>query len=162
MGVWRSIFGWRALFSWGVLGVVVPGVFVAVGLGVLGIEWFPYHLLISQVCFGIATFLCIVKFVGHAVESNGTFESRIVFAVLLCSLTLASGVWIIDAIQKHKTDAVQIEKHPPLLPPAGPTIIQNAVGSDCSNIVAKDAKIKCEVEKAREKEHGEDKPSSNP
>lgn len=101
MGVWRSIFGWRVLFSWDVLGVIVPGVFIAVGLGVLGIDWFPYHLPISQVCFGIAALLFVVKCVGHAIESTDTLKSRIIFAVLLCALTVTLGIWSIYARSRN-------------------------------------------------------------
>jgi hypothetical protein len=161
MGIWRSIFGWRSLFRWDALGVVVPGIFMAVGFGVLGVDWLPHHLLIAQVCLGIAASMCIVKFIGHAVESNGAIKSRISFAVLLPSLTLAGGVWMIKAIQKHKTEAATTEKSSPA-PLPGVIITQTATGSDCSNIVAKDARVRCEAEKVK-KEHDKEKlPPSNP
>ncbi len=64
MGVWRSIFGWKALFRWDALGAIVPGIFVAVGVGVMSVDWFPYHLLIAQIFFAIGALLCVIKFIG--------------------------------------------------------------------------------------------------
>lgn len=153
MGIWRSIFGWRALFRWDALGAVVPGIFLAGGLGALTIDWFPHHLLIGQICLGIAAFLCIVKIIGHAIESDDTPMSRVIFAGVLCIVTLSIGTWVTITIQKHKAI---VEAPPPPPPPKTSDIKQDAKDSNCSNIVAQDVKIKCEIEKAKEKQH--DKP----
>jgi Na+-translocating ferredoxin:NAD+ oxidoreductase RnfD subunit len=108
MGVWGNIFGWRALFRWDVLGTVVPGIFVAVGLGVLGVDWFPYHLLLAQTCFSVAALLCLIKVVGYAVESKDTIKSRLAFGVTLGLFVIALAVWVDYAIQmEHVPRAVE-------------------------------------------------------
>jgi hypothetical protein len=159
MGIWRSIFGWRALFRWDALGAVVPGIFLAGGLGVLGLDWFPHHLLISQLCLGIATFLCIVKIVGHAVESTDTLKARLIFGILLTILAAWIGIWVILVIQKHKSESPHVEVPPPSSPTAAPpinqtlpSINQTATDSDCSNIVSKEAKVDCEIQKEKKKD----------
>ncbi len=100
--IWKSIFGWKALFRWDVLGAVVPGIFIAAGLGMIGIDWFPYHLLLSQICFAIAGVLCVVKIIGHAIESKDTVHSRWIFGIVLCAICVVGDRWIISAIQFHK------------------------------------------------------------
>ena len=86
--IWKSIFGWKALFRWDALGAVVPGILIAAGLGMLGIDWFPYHLLLSQICFAIAGVLCVVKIIGHAIESKDSVRSRWIFGIVLCRFAL--------------------------------------------------------------------------
>jgi hypothetical protein len=117
MGIWRSIFGWRALFRWDALGAVVPGIFLAAGLGMLGIDWFPYHLLIAQWCFAVAGFLCLVKIVGHAVEWDDTPKSRWVFGLLLGTVCIGGTIWIVYEIQLHKDLVALNIPTPPLKPP---------------------------------------------
>jgi Trk-type K+ transport system membrane component len=151
MGIWYSIFGWKALFRWDVLACIVPGGFVAVGLSLLGVDWFPHHLLISQICLGSAAFLCLVKIIGYARESKDTPWSRVIFACVLSFVALSIGIWAIIMIQKHKTETVKVETVAPASIAPGITITQTAEDSDCSNIVAKDAKIKCEIEKKHAK-----------
>lgn len=106
MGIWRSIFGWRGLFRWDVFGVVVTGLLLASGLGMLGIEWFPHNLSIAQICFVTACIFCLVKFVGHAIESQGSKASRLIFALVvsiaLCLLTAL----IVGGIQQHKNPSL--------------------------------------------------------
>ena len=151
MDVWRSIFGWKALFRWDALGAVVPGVFLAGGLAMLSIDWFPHHLLISQVCLGIALSLCAVKIIGHAIESNGSIRARIIFASCLNLLMLIMGFWTIGAIQRHKHEVLLLAPADSK-PPSPVVIIQNADHSDCSNIAAQEAKIQCQLEREKKRE----------
>ena len=83
--------------------MIVPGVFLAIGLGVLGVDWFPHHLLISQVSLGLVGLLCVVKFVGHAIESDGNLAARFVFATICCAVFVMVTSWTESAIQRHKT-----------------------------------------------------------
>src|SRR5271168_1806971 len=99
MGVWGSIFGWKALFRWDVLAAIVPGVFVACGLGMLGIDWFPHNLLISQICLALAGLLFISKIIGHAVEQEGSRANRTVFAILFCGFVAAIVIFSLSAIE---------------------------------------------------------------
>jgi hypothetical protein len=103
MGIWRSTFGWQGLFRWDVLGVIVPGLFIACGLAMLGIDWFPHNLLISQVCFAIAALLLLIKFIGNAVQTRDGLASRILFVSLLCPATLVMATIPIWKIQAHKS-----------------------------------------------------------
>ena len=119
MGIWRGIFGWKALFRWDALGVIVPGIFIAVGVGVLSVDWFPYHLLIAQICFAVAALLCVIKFVGHAIESEGTLVSRWLFGIMLTSIVIALTIWVDYAIQVHKDLLALTIQGPPLTPPNG-------------------------------------------
>jgi len=102
MGIWRSIFGWKALFRWDVLGAVVPGILIAIGIGLLSLDWFPNGLLIGQVCFAIAGILCAVKVVGHAIEQEGSKSNRAFFAVVLCASILGIDAYTLWVIEKHK------------------------------------------------------------
>jgi hypothetical protein len=122
MGVWGSIFGWRALFRWDALGVVVPGIFVAAGLGMLGVEWFPYHLLLAQICFAVAGLLSLVKIIGHAIESKDTVKSRLIFGVTLGLVFVAGTVWVDYAIQMHMDLVALTIQPPPLTPPSLPDL----------------------------------------
>jgi hypothetical protein len=101
-GLWRSMFGWGSIFRWDVLGALVPGVFIAVGLGMLGIEWFPRNLLISQVCFSVAAIMVMTKAIGHAYKAAGTLSRKIVFCVVLCGITLGMAIFTVLSIQAHK------------------------------------------------------------
>ena len=106
-GLWRSLFGWRHLFRWDVLGSLVPGVFIAVGIGMLSVDWFPHNLLISQTCFSIAALLFIAKTIGHAYTTRGNVLSKIMFCTAICGLVLAVAIFAANAIQSHKpVDAV--------------------------------------------------------
>lgn len=118
MGVWRSIFGWKALFRWDALGAIVPGIFVAVGVGVMSVDWFPYHLLIAQIFFAIGALLCVIKFIGHAIESEGTRTSRWLFAIILSSIAIALTVWVDYSIQIHKELVTLTIPQPPPTPPS--------------------------------------------
>src|ERR1700737_5556733 len=102
MGHLRSHFAWKALFRWDVLGAVVPGIFVAIGIGMLGVDWFPRNLLISQISFAIGALLCLLKFIGHAIESNDARGHRVVFAVIMCGLVVLISSGFIWGVQKHK------------------------------------------------------------
>jgi hypothetical protein len=101
-GLWRSLFGWRAFFRWDVLGALVPGVFIAVGLGMLTVEWFPHNLTISQVCFGIAGALAIVKTVGHARSAKSSRIAKSIFCIALCGPTLATVLFAVRSIESHR------------------------------------------------------------
>jgi len=101
-GVWKSVFGWRALFRWDVLGSIVPGVFLAVAFGVLGIDWFPGHLQIAQLCFGIAAALCVAKFIGQACEARGGIIGRVAFAVLATIVILFLAAKFELNVEEHK------------------------------------------------------------
>jgi hypothetical protein len=116
--IWNSIFGWKALFRWDALGAVVPGIIIATGLAMLGVDWFPYHLLLVQICFAIAGFLFVVKIIGHAIESKDTVHSRWIFGLVLCAICVGGDLWIISAIQFHKE---LIDLTPSLLPLPKPT-----------------------------------------
>jgi hypothetical protein len=106
--LWASIFGWRSLFRWDVLGALVPSVFLACGVGLMGIDWFPHNLLISQVCFGVCGILCVAKTIGHAVQHEGsTTTSKAVFCVLICATILGVDGYIVWSIQSHKNKLEQ-------------------------------------------------------
>lgn len=125
MGVWRSIFGWKALFRWDALGVIVPGIFIAAGLGMLGVDWFPFHLLLAQICFSLAGLLCLVKIIGHAVESKeDTVRSRWIFGVTLGLICLAVTGWVDRTIQVHEDLLGLTIQSPPLTPPNQPDTAQ--------------------------------------
>jgi hypothetical protein len=96
------MFGWGALFRWDVLAVVVPGGFIAVGLAMLGVDWFPHNLLISQACFGVAALLFVTKAIGHAIESTGRILSKILFCVVVNGIILAVATLAIMSVQSHK------------------------------------------------------------
>jgi hypothetical protein len=103
MGVWGSIFGWKTLFRWDVLGAIVPGIFLAVGVGMMTVDWFPRNLLIAQVSFTIAIVLFVIKAIGHAIESEGSRVSRILFAFFLPLVSITLWWQAITNIQQHKT-----------------------------------------------------------
>jgi len=107
LDLWSSIFGWRVLFRWDVLGALVPGVFLAVGVGMMGVDWFPHNLLISQICFGVCGALCLAKTIGHAVQHEGsTRRHKVVFCVLICGAIIAvdgTPIWTIQS-HRHKVD----------------------------------------------------------
>jgi hypothetical protein len=88
MSVWGSVFGWKTLFRWDVLGAVIPGIFLAVGIGILTVDWFPHNLLISQVSLTIAALISVVKFFGQAIESEGGKLSRTAFALTLSAIAI--------------------------------------------------------------------------
>ena len=136
MGIWRSIFGWDALFKWDVLGVIVPGIFFAGGLGVLGIDWLPHNLLIAQICLGLCIFLVTIKIIRHAVESHGSAKSRFVFAAILSSCVMTLGILVVATIQKHKDEKIAASSalSTPINPL--PKIDQKAKDSECANIIA--------------------------
>ena len=101
--LWTSIFGWDAFFRWDVLGAMVPGVFLACGVGLMSIEWFPNNLLVSQVCFVICGVLCVIKTIGHAWKHpNSTLRHKVVFCLLICSPLVILDYWVISVIQSHK------------------------------------------------------------
>lgn len=106
--VWSSVFGWEGLFRWDVLGAIVPGVFVAVGLTMLGIDWFPHNLLIAQICFGIAACLLLTRISRQAMQSAGSRISRITFAVALSFVVLTFTIWPLRVIQLHKRLSPQV------------------------------------------------------
>jgi hypothetical protein len=103
-GIWNGIFGWRSLFRWDVLGAIVPGLFIAIGGVLLGIDWFWHNLLLSQICFSVAAVLCIIKFIGHAIEASGPPRSRIVFACIMSFVVLAISIPGLLIIERHKAD----------------------------------------------------------
>jgi hypothetical protein len=105
--LWRGVFGWEHLFRWDVLGSLVPGVFLAVGVGMLGVEWFPNNLLISQICFSIGCLMVIAKTVGQARSArNSSLLSRLVFGVVVCGVALTITVTAIWSIESHKRPGV--------------------------------------------------------
>ncbi len=118
VGLWRGLFGWDTLFRWDVLGALVPGVFIAVGLGLLGIDWFPDNLMISQVCFSVAALMVITKTIGHAHTNNGSVISKVIFCVVLCGITLVIALFTVLAIQSHKPK-LTAEKSVELAPQPG-------------------------------------------
>src|SRR5262249_16015899 len=81
--VWQGMFGWDALFRWEVFGVVGSGVFIAVGLAMLGVDWFPHNALISQACFAVAALLFVIKAIGHTITSAGRMLSKAIFCVVV-------------------------------------------------------------------------------
>jgi len=105
MGIWR-VFGWRNLFRWDVFGVVVPGGFLAVGLAMLGIDWFPRHLSIAQFFLALTALSIVGKTIGHAVQSDARLPSKIGFSLLICLMVVGIAVYSLNQIQKHK-NAVQ-------------------------------------------------------
>jgi len=70
---------WQALFRWDTLGVVLPAVPLALGFAMLGIDWFPHNLAISQICFALTGLLLVVKlmdmlFSTMTVKSSAPFS----------------------------------------------------------------------------------------
>ena len=108
MGVWGSIFGWKTLFRWDVLGTIVPGIFLAVGVGMLTVDWFPHNLLIAQVSFTIALTLLVIKVVGHAIESEGPRVSRGISALFLSLVFITIWWQSTSSIQRHKTRPINL------------------------------------------------------
>ncbi len=104
MGIWGSVFGWKTLFRWDVLGVIVPGIFLAAGVGILGVDWFPHSLLIAQLSFTTAFALFLVKIIGHAIESEGSVPSRVGFASFFSLISLVPWFLIVHSIQLHKAN----------------------------------------------------------
>jgi len=104
MGVWSSIVGWKTLLRLDVFGVIVPGVFLAIGLAMLGAEWFPYGLLIAQISFTVAFFLSAIKAVSHAIESEDTLISRTLFVCITSTGLLGAWFLVVRSIQRHKAD----------------------------------------------------------
>jgi hypothetical protein len=102
LGLWRSIFGWDALFRWDVLAAIVPGVFLAIGCAMLGVDWFPNRLLIAQICFGLAGSLLVIKLLGYAKNAKGGRFSKVAFCILWCGSALFISSYAIYAIQIHK------------------------------------------------------------
>jgi hypothetical protein len=117
-GIWRSIFGRDALFRWDVLGAIIPGVFIAVGVGMLTVDWFPYHLLVSQVCFGVAGLLVIAKTIGHAAQYKSSVTGRAFFAVIISAVTLIIVVPTDLSIEEHKRHSESTIRIPANQPPA--------------------------------------------
>jgi hypothetical protein len=106
MGIWREYFSWQVLSKWDLLGAIIPGFPIAIGLGMLTVDWFPHNLLISQICFGAAGAILCAKFVAVAIQAEDQhILSRIVFAVLVCAVLLGSTAVVIAIIQEHKTKA---------------------------------------------------------
>jgi len=132
MGIWESIFGWKAFFRWDALAVVIPGVFLAIGLALLGVDWFPHNLLISQICLAIVGLLCIVKFIGHSVESKGAVSGRIAFAVLISAFILSICIWSVFAIQEHKS-AVSAKTTPAQLIPEKQSVAHSTIPHSASD-----------------------------
>ncbi len=113
VGVWKSIFGWRTLSRWDVQGAIVPGIFLAVGIGMLGVDWFPHNLVISQVCFGIAGALVLLKALVHAIETPGPIASQAFFVLVMFTVTILGSAWIVQTIQVHKDKReVKVETEP--------------------------------------------------
>ncbi|MHB1959754.1 MAG: hypothetical protein ACYCO5_12055 [Acidobacteriaceae bacterium] len=88
------------------LGAIVPGIFIACGIGMLTVEWFPHNLLIAQICFFAAAALCVIKFIGHAIESDGSKRSRFIFAFVLCVIVLVLAIVVVGYVQEHKNPAL--------------------------------------------------------
>lgn len=99
--LWSSLFGWESFGRWDVLAVVVPGVFVAVGLGMLGIDWFPHNLLISQICFSVAAIWLVVKVIAYSVKSDSSIRSKLLFSVPISLVVVALALYAVLAIQAH-------------------------------------------------------------
>jgi hypothetical protein len=114
VGIWRRVFGIQALFRWDVLGAIVPGIFIAIGLGILGVDWFPHHLLWSQVCFAVAGLLCVGKFVGTAIEAHNEKKlPRILFATIPSLIVLGIAGYAVVNIEAHKQkEETTHEAHP--------------------------------------------------
>ena len=105
MGIWQEHFSWKVLSRWDFLGVIIPGFPVAIGLAMLGVEWFPHNLLISQICFGAAGAILCIKFIAVAVQhEDQQVQSRIVFAIIVCAVLLILTFTAIISIQKHKME----------------------------------------------------------
>jgi hypothetical protein len=103
VGLWRSIFGWHILLRWDVLGSLVPGFFIAAGLAMLAVDWFPSNLLFSQISFAVAAALVITKTLGHAYAHQTSSNSeKAVFALLICGVTVVATTMVELNIQVHK------------------------------------------------------------
>ena len=114
VGIWRRVFGIQALFRWDVLGAIVPGIFIAIGLGILGVDWFPHHLLWPQVCFAVAGLLCVGKFVGTAIEAHDEKKwPRTLFATIPSLVVLGIAGYAVVSIEAHKQkEDASHEAHP--------------------------------------------------
>ena len=108
MGIWQEHFSWRILSRWDFLGVLIPGFPVAIGVGSLGIDWFPHNLLISQICFGLVGLILWLKFVAVAVQAaNQGLFSRITFSIFVTIVLFGSSATTIATIQTHKIQGEQ-------------------------------------------------------
>ena len=103
MGIWGTAFNTRTLFRWDVFGVLVPSVFLAAGFGMIGVEWFPHNLLISQVCFSVAALLVIIKAILLAFETESSKGQKVLFLCLVSTLTIGLLWFSLANIEKHKT-----------------------------------------------------------
>jgi hypothetical protein len=105
MGIWQENFSWETLSRWDLLGAVIPGFPVAIGVGMLTVDWFPHNLLISQFCFSAAAAILCIKFIAVAVQAKGQgLFSRIVFAIFISIVLLSSTTAVIAYIEKHKNE----------------------------------------------------------
>ena len=139
MGNWANIFGWRTLFRWDTLACIVPGLFLAVGLGMLTVDWFPYHLLISQISFALAFLLSLVKTISVAIQSRNRTLASVMFGIFLCVVLAGAALFIETAIQRHKKEL--ITSTPVTQPHA---ITQTATDTNCSNIAGgRDVSVNC-------------------
>jgi hypothetical protein len=102
--IWASFFGWNALFRWDVLGSVVPGIFVAVGFGVLTMDWFPHNLFFGQVSLAVAGVMALTKTIRHALQHPGSPLTRAVFVLAMCAVIVGIDGYVIWKIQAHKIE----------------------------------------------------------
>jgi hypothetical protein len=112
----------------------------------------------------VVTIICAVLgigflWAGHVHRGKDdppiTLARKTITTILACSAIfwVCFMGWKVHAQAKTKNEpAASLPAQPP---PSG-TIIQTAKDSDCSNIVAKDLKLKCEIEK--EKKDDKSKP----
>ena len=115
-GFLRGLFGWETFFQWDVFGALVPGVFLAAGLAMLGVDWFPHNLLISQLCLSVAALLAVIKTIGHAVKSSASLVERVIVAAMLASLFICADVYTAISIQRHKEKPESEAKVIPVVP----------------------------------------------
>ena len=112
-GIWASIFGPRTLLRWDVLGTIIPGIFIAVGLGMLSLDWFPHNLLIGQFSFVVAGVLFITKTIGYAIEHTDHRAQRTLFAAIICIVICMIEVPFLWIIQKHKPTIISTPQTAP-------------------------------------------------
>lgn len=116
--IWASIFGWSVLSRWDVLGTLIFGFFIAVGVSVLSIEWFPHNLLLGQICLGIAGVLAVTKAIVHSIEQRGSsLLQRAVFSLVISASIVGVDGYFIWQIQIRKLKFQESLNVPPQIMP---------------------------------------------
>lgn len=127
-----EIFSHKTVFGWSVIGVIVPGVFVAFGGIVLTVDWFPHNLSFAQILFFVAASFVVTKIVLMLIEYEDSLWSKIAFGAVTCGVIIGVTGYAIWQIQIHKNKLEAAQNTPS---PVAPICKIDAVVS--SDIVAR-------------------------